>query len=423
MRRFSFVLLTVAGVVGVLAIILSGGRPQGNPVPAASRDLEVATQAAEPAPSLTVPAAEAPAPVETPSVPPPYVRDVRRSAGRAAPLEVKAIYLTSWSAATPSRIARAMDLIGQTELNAVVIDVKDYRGKIVFATSDPAIAAVRSEQRLVDLPALVGRLHEKRVYVIARIAVFQDQHLVGARPDLAVRDASGRIWRDRNRLGWVDPASPEVWRYIVAVARETAAAGVDELNFDYIRFPTDGNLSAIRYPVFDPRTDTRRRVLQRFFAYLSAELRPAGPVLSADLFGLATVRPDDLGIGQILEDALLQFDVVSPMVYPSHYARGFLGYRNPAAYPYEVVHYSLSRAAARRHRLIDDLRAFAEDGGDAGITVGSIRPWLQAFDLGAAYPPAAVRRQIQAVGDAGLTAGWLVWNPGNRYLAASFARE
>jgi hypothetical protein len=355
-----------------------------------------------------------------PAPPPPV-----RSQLQIRPVDVKAIYLTSWSAATPGRLAWAVSLIKRSELNAVVIDIKDYTGKVVFVSADPLIAAVGSSIPRLNLADIVRRLHEDNIYVIVRIAAFQDQHLVAVRPDLAVRDSAGRIWRDRKGLGWVDPASAEVWRYLVAVAREAAAAGVDELNFDYIRFPSDGTLTGIRYPVFDDRTRTRRQVLQEFFAYLTTGLRDAGPVLSADLFGLATVREDDLGIGQVVEDALLHFDVVAPMVYPSHYARGFLGYRNPAAHPYEVVLYSLRRAVERRTRL----------AGGAGLprpgssqptgppAIGQIRPWLQAFDLGAPYPPQAVRRQIQAVADAGLAAGWLIWNPANRYQPASFKPE
>jgi hypothetical protein len=343
---------------------------------------------------------------------------------RAIPI-VKAIYLTSWSAATPSRLTQAIGLISDTELNAVVIDIKDYSGKVVFETSNPIINSVGSEERRLDLAGLVQRFHANGIYVIVRIAVFQDQHLIKVSPHLAVRDTHGRIWRDRKGLGWVDPASTEVWQYVVEVSREAARAGVDELNFDYIRFPSDGNLSAIRYPMFDPRTQTRREVLQQFFAYLTTELRAAGPVLSADLFGLTTVREDDLGIGQVVEDALLFFDVVAPMVYPSHYARGFLGYKNPAAHPYEVVSYSLIQAQRRRQSLVEAIAAIDEgdEGHGAAYQIGQIRPWLQAFDLGAPYPPRTIRTQMQAVSDAGLSAGWLLWSPSNRYQPASFKSQ
>lgn len=339
---------------------------------------------------------------------------------------IKAIYLTSWSAATPSRLRHIIQLVGGTELNAVVIDVKDFAGKVFFETSNPLISDLKSvESRLGDLTRLVDGLHEKGIYVIVRIAVFQDQHLLKVRPDLAIRTTSGQIWRDRMGLGWVDPASEEVWKYTVEIGREAAAAGVDELNFDYIRFPSDGNVDDIRYPIFDRGVRTRRQVIQTFFNYLTSELRSTGAVLSADVFGLVTVRPDDMGIGQVLEDALMHFDVVSPMVYPSHYGPGFLQFRNPAAHPYEVVHYSLEKAAERRHRLFDALMALTPSGTwpQPEIHVASIRPWLQAFDLGAPYPPTAIRTQMKATTDAGFHDGWLLWSALNKYPAESFVRE
>lgn len=349
------------------------------------------------------------------------------SAGPRPPAEIiKAIYLTSWSAATPSRLQHAIQLIRETELNAIVIDVKDYGGKVLFETSNPLIAQLESvEPRLRDLTQLVDRLHEDGIYVIVRIAVFQDQHLLKVRPDLAIRSPSGQIWRDRMGLGWVDPASQDVWKYTVEIAREAAAAGVDELNFDYIRFPSDGRTVDLVYPVFDDRTQSRRQVIQNFFAYLTTQLRPTGAVLSVDVFGLVTVRPDDMGIGQILEDALLHFDVVSPMVYPSHYGRGFMGFRNPAEHPYEVVQYSLAKAAERRFRLTETLVTLSpgDHVPDPGARIAVIRPWLQAFDLGAPYPPSAIRTQIQAARDAGFDSGWLLWSSSNKYAAANFLRD
>lgn len=369
----------------------------------------------EPAlPETITPAPFTPGPVGLPAGSEPRVRHL--------PPEVKAIYLTSWSAATPSRLREAIDLIKTTDLNGIVIDIKDYTGKVTFTTGSAFIREIGSEDpRLGDLSELVARLHEAGIYVIVRIAAFQDQHLVKTRSDLAVKDPQGRIWRDRRGLGWVDPASPEVWEYIVEVARAAADAGVDELNFDYIRFPTDGRLSALRYPFFKEGSESRRDVIQRFFEALTTALRPTGKHLSADLFGLTTVRHDDLGIGQVLEDALLYFDVVSPMVYPSHYARGFLGYQNPASHPYDVVHYSLARATSRRGQMARSL-AMLDAGGEAG-SIAQIRPWLQAFDLGAPYPPQVIRRQMEAVRDAGLRHGWYLWSPSNRYRPANFERE
>lgn len=344
-----------------------------------------------------------------------------------APPDVRAIYLTSWSAATPSRLRRALDLVATTELNGVVIDIKDYTGTVAFATGSALIRHYQADDaRLGDLATLVQMMHEQGLYVAVRIAAFQDQHLVRVRPELAVRDAAGGIWRDRKGLGWVDPASPEVWAYLAEIGRAAARAGVDELNFDYIRFPSDGNLRDLRYPVFDASTQTRRQVIRRFFEYLSGQLRPTGVVLSADLFGLATVKEDDLGIGQVIEDALLYFDYVSPMVYPSHYARGFLQYANPAAHPYAVVHHSLRRAAERRTQfasLLANVPAGSVHRPLPGPRLARIRPWLQAFDLGAPYPPPVIREQVRAVYDAGLSSGWYMWSASNQYDAAVFDRD
>jgi len=341
---------------------------------------------------------------------------------------VKAIYLTSWSAADPRRVARALELIDHSELNGVVIDIKDYTGKVVFPTRNPLVEAMGSEVRRVDLAGLVRRFHEHGAYVVVRLAAFQDDHLSRARPDLAVRDPAGRPWRDRQGLGWVDPASPEVWDYLVAIGRAAAEAGVDELNVDYVRFPSDGKLDGLRYPVFDRRGESRRHAIRRFFEYLTARLRPTGAVLSADLFGLVTVATGDLGIGQILEDALPYFDYVAPMVYPSHYARGFLRFSNPAAHAYPVVRYSLLQAAARRDRLVRLLGAFtpgsdAEEAAGGPLRLARLRPWLQAFTLGAPYPPAVIREEIQAVYDTGLEHGWYLWSPSNAYDPAALARE
>lgn len=364
---------------------------------------------------ISAPALKAETAAEVQTAPPMQLRPV--------PDAVRAIYLTSWSAATPSRVREAMTLARTTEVNGVVIDIKDYTGTVVFETGNPLIDSLRAGVPRVDLASLVDEFHRQGVYVIVRIAGFQDQHLLTVRPDLAVRDAQGRIWRDRKGLGWVDPASQEVWAYLVEVGREAARAGADELNFDYIRFPSDGDLADLSYPVYDESKETKRHAIRRFFEYLTTQLRPTGAVLSADLFGLATVRPDDLGIGQVIEDAFLYFDYVSPMVYPSHYARGFMQFGNPAAHPYEVVQYSLLRAAQRRAQFAHMLASIPEGAATPIEHVAKIRPWLQAFDLGAPYPPPVIRRQRDAVYDTGLTSGWYLWNPSNRYKVETFEQE
>jgi hypothetical protein len=333
------------------------------------------------------------------------------------PEPLKAIYMTSWIAGTPSLRERVLRLVRETEVNAIVIDVKDDTGRITFAVEDPALLAVGSaERRIRDLRELIARLHEEQVYVIARVAVFQDPYLAAARPELAVKGKDGSIWRDRKGLSWLDAGSREVWEYVVAIGKEAHAAGFDEINFDYVRFPSDGKISETVYPLSEGRE--RREVMREFFAYITKAFQALDIPISADVFGQITTDDNDLGIGQYLEDVLPYFDYISPMVYPSHYADGFIGLPHPAAEPYEVVRYSMDRAVERARRL--------EEFGPIATTTKptiaiedcklcqKLRPWLQDFDLGADYTAEMVRAQIKATNDAGLSS-WLLWDPGNHY--------
>jgi hypothetical protein len=316
------------------------------------------------------------------------------------PKFVRAVYMTSWVAGTENWRAELVGLIEKTELNAVVIDVKDYTGRIAFSVSDSVLEKYGAEEnRIRDVKEFINELHEKNIYVIARISVFQDPFFVKKRPDLAVKRRNGGIWKDYKGLTWVDPASKEYWDYIVRVARETEAAGFDELNFDYVRFPSDGNMKDISYPFWD-QSISMAEALRQFFEYLDGRLSDLNVPLSVDLFGLTTVHSDDLNIGQVLEYAEPYFDYIAPMVYPSHYPKGYYDYSNPALHPYEIIYDALKTAS---QRLIA-----------ASSTPSKLRPWLQDFDLGAEYSAEMVRKEKQAVYDAGLTS-WMLWDPANRY--------
>ncbi len=342
------------------------------------------------------------------------------------PAEFRAVYLTFWSAATSSRVETILELAGEGLVNAVVIDVKDVTGTVAFDTDVAMAREIGAKQVIVkDLEGLLARLHAKGLYVIARLAVFSDPKLAAARPDWAVHsvrslDAAGGVgsihtlWRDRRNLAWIDPASVGAWDYNIAVARDALARGFDEINFDYIRFPSDGVLADMSFPIWD-RSSERQTVIRAFFDHLRREMGRA--VISADLFGLTTVNRDDLGIGQILEDATEYFDYVCPMVYPSHYAPGFIGKPSPAEFPYEVVHYSLATA---KNRL--SLHYGTNDHGSAALVrAAKLRPWLQDFNLGAAYTPEMVAAQVQAARDSLGEAycGFILWNPRNVYQRAA----
>lgn len=352
--------------------------------------------------------------------PPPKITDIEPQLPLANPPEkIKAIYSTSWSAASEKKLQYLIGLIKDTELNAIVIDVKDYSGYVLYNTDlelPKKYDAV--DPRIARLNKLVKRFHDEGIYVIGRISVFQDQRLAAARPDLALYSSTtGQTWKDFKGLTWMDTAAKEVWDYNIAVAQEILARGFDEANFDYIRFASDGDLNDIKYPFWDEKT-LKTKVVREFFEYLRAAI-PSGK-LSADLFGLVTINKDGLGIGQHLEYALPNFEAIAPMTYPSHYFKGFIGFENPADHPYEVVKYSMDTAVKR----IEDFKVYAS----TTPMNAKLRPWFQDFDLGADYDAEKVRAQIKAWDDAvaghpDLDGGWMLWAPTNIYTKEALQNE
>lgn len=326
------------------------------------------------------------------------------------PDPLKGLYLSSWGAGNDKILGNNFDLINKSELNSVVIDIKDYTGKIGFEVDSPELQKLGVvEKRISDIKGLIEKFHDKNIYVIGRIAVFQDPLMVKLHPEWAVRTDSDRnvIWKDYKGISWIDAGANDYWNYILQIIKESYHEGFDEINLDYIRFPSDGNMNDIYYPWSNGRE--KADVIKDFFAYIWNNTRGSGVILSADLFGMTTTNIGDLNIGQVLENALPYFDYVSPMVYPSHYPSTFLGYKNPADYPYEVVKYSMDKA-------LEKLKVFNDTV--ASTTPFKLRPWLQDFSLGAIYDAAKVKTQIQAVYDTGLDS-WLLWNASNVYTGSA----
>lgn len=364
-------------------------------------------------PAIISPDAVAEVVIQNPALPPKSVpNDIKpvevKDEGPALPLQnppevIKAVYATGWSAGSSGRLSYLIKLIKETEANAIVIDLKDYAGIISYKTGDPRISMYGGEEkRIGDIRKLVEKLHAENIYVIGRITVFQDPVLAAKRPDIAVKDDKGNLWSDNKKLYWIDPSAKDAWDYNLTLARNAFGAGFDEINLDYIRFPSDGDLKKIAYPVSDLSVNTRQEIIKSFFKYVREGL--PDKIISADVFGLVTVNKDDMGIGQLLESAFMYFDYVAPMVYPSHYASGFIGYEFPADYPYDVVKYSLDSAESR----LNAIKA-------ANPKIKSeIRPWLQDFDLGARYDAEKVKAQIRAAEEAG-SVGWMLWSPQNVY--------
>jgi hypothetical protein len=314
------------------------------------------------------------------------------------PIYSKGIYITFITAGSP-RIDELLDLVKRTELNTVVIDIKDYTGRIGFDTNSQLINEIGSEQIWIkDIEWLIKKFHCSGIYVIARICVFEDNFLPRKKPDSALKTRTGNLWQDFKGLTWLDPASKEVWDYNLELAKEAVKVGFDEINLDYVRFPSDGNIELIVYPFWDRET-SKPEVIRQFFEYFSQKMKPLGVFISIDLFGLTLTSNTDMNIGQWLENAAPYFDYICPMVYPSHYPEGFEGFANPALYPYEVIYKGLTSGMER----IASISAPAK-----------LRPWLQDFNLGADYTPEMIRLEKQAVYDAGAF-GWLLWNSKNIY--------
>ena len=326
----------------------------------------------------------------------------------ATPKEVKALYMSSWVGGSKKLRDNLVHIIDTTEFNAVVLDIKDYTGKVSFQTDNKAVQEAGSiEERISDIKEFIGELHDKNIYVIGRISSFQDSHLVKIKPEYAVKNKAGAVWKDYKGVSWLDAGAKPVWDYIAAIGDASYEVGFDELNFDYIRFPSDGNMIDIAFPYSQGRV--KADVLKEFFAYLDTYFHAKNIPISADLFGMTTSNNDDLGIGQILENALVHFDFVAPMVYPSHYPKNFNGYASPASKPYEVIHYAMSKGIHKAEM--------------ASTSALKLRPWLQDFSIGGVtYTPEMVRAQIQATYDVGLTS-WMIWNASNRYTLAAYLPE
>jgi hypothetical protein len=326
----------------------------------------------------------------------------------AKPDAVKALYLNAWAAGSSRKLARLIDIADRTEINSFVIDVKEG-GEISYPSKVKlAIAAGATRQYIRDPRRLLDSLRAHDIYPIARIVVFKDPVLAHARPDLAVKNKDGSVWLDNKGKAWVDTYNRAVWDYNIELAREAIELGFSEIQWDYIRFtdaPTSYRARAV-YPAAAGRA--MKDAVREFMLYGRQQLADLNVPVTADVFGLTVTTKGDMGIGQEWEKMVDAVDVILPMVYPSHYIPGNYGLSQPNAYPYRVIHRSMSDAIARSANIAN---------------AASIRPWLQSFTLGPPkYTPAHVRAQIQAVYDVGLTE-WVLWSPGSNYDVAALAPE
>jgi hypothetical protein len=309
------------------------------------------------------------------------------------PREIRGVHVTMALASLPGKLQEYLALPG---LNTIELDVKDENGRVGFVpTSVPLALSTGAAGPFFEVKPTVRLVHARGVYLIGRIVTFEDPVLAEQRPELAIQTSDGSIWRNDAGLGWTNPYDRRVWRYNVDLAVAAAKAGFDEIQFDYVRFPSDGDLSLIRYP--GPHPQSMAWTIPAFVQYAARRLHPLGVRVSVDVFGLSATR--DLGIGQLPRRISSYVDAVYPMVYPSHYNSGEYGLPDPDAVPGRTV----------THSLLDFQTAL--EGRTARLT-----PWLQDFSLGRTYTLDDVRAQIAAA-RALHTHGFLLWNAEGQYEA------
>jgi hypothetical protein len=322
-------------------------------------------------------------------------------------IEIRAIYFTGVMAGSRHGrvLARQWRALGG---NAIVFDVKDSDGPISFNSPLPLASHLRHPY-IENLPAWVAWLHRHGLYAIARLAVFKDQRLAAAHPELAVRSRSGGgVWMERRApTEWLDPSLPAVQHYDIGIAREVAASGVDEIQFDYIRFPVGGNQRDARfaYQAAAPATP-RADFISAFLRRAQAALKPSGVHISIDVYGVtAWARPEDLrSTGQNIAQLAPYCDVICPMIYPSHFFGDFDGYKDPGDAP--------------RHFIQAGMERFNAVTRGTGVV---IRPWLQAFawrtrSFGPNYILTEVATEHEFHGG-----GFMLWNAGNIYKVPAIA--
>ena len=397
-------------------------------------------------------------------------------------VKVKGIYVTGAMAGT-SGMDDLIALVDRTELNTMVIDVKNDDGRVVYEMDTPMVSEIGSSKKLVsDMPGLIQKCKEHDIYLIARIVAFKDPFLAENRTDLALHDESGNLFRDSSGLAWVNPYKEEVWKYLLEIAEEAVAIGFDEIQFDYIRFATDSGMKNVD---FGPEAEgkSREAVITEFVEYASERLHSQGIPVSADVYGIVIDSELDASlVGQNYYEMSKYLDYISPMVYPSHYGPGNLGLAVPDAQPYETIYRSMSASRKVLAGLEgpeeeveavsgNDIPLKTEDvsgndvsqdaavesvgivsqetaavSGNGAVSAGArtelpdpkemepaeeiraqVRPWLQDFtatwvDGHITYGPEEIRAQIQAVYDAGYEE-WILWNAANRYTEGGLLPE
>ncbi len=339
-------------------------------------------------------------------------------AASRVPVKAKGIYVSAYVAGTPDLMDGLIAEMDRTEANAMVIDLKDDYGRVVCQMDSPLVHEIGSVKNYIpDVESLMEKLKAHDIYTIARIPLFRDDWLGEVRPDWCVKRADGSVFEDRDGNAWVNPYKKEAWDYFVEIAVQAGELGFDEVQFDYVRFCTEEGMSQVVFDESDVQGRSRTDIIGEFMEYAYEILRKQGLFVSADVFGaIINSGGDAEAIGQIYGEMAKHLDYISPMIYPSHYAKGNYGIDDPDLHPYETVY-----AALKDSRKILDAEI------QAGEQVAAVRPWLQNFtavwlDPHMKYGAEQVRAQMDAVIQAGYEE-WLLWDASCRYHWDGFLKE
>ena len=340
--------------------------------------------------------------------------DVAVEIARREPVKVKGIYV-SGPVAGIAKMDDLIELVDQTELNAMVIDIKNDEGKVTYKMQSEQVLEIDAGVGYIsDIEDLVARCKEKDIYLIARIVAFRDPYLAEQKPEWAVHTKSGEIFRDKNGMAWVNPYCREMWDYLVEIAEQAALVGFDEVQFDYIRFSTDVNESEVDY---GPEAEHvgKIEIITEFTEYMYEKLVPQGAYVAADVFGTVIDNEIDQAIvGQDYVQMAAHLDYICPMVYPSHYHNGSYGIAVPDAEPYRTINAAASASVQALDAVPEENRAH-------------VRMWLQSFTASWVsgyinYGPQQIRDQIKGAYDAGYEE-WILWNAAVNYQPGAFLTD
>jgi hypothetical protein len=327
-------------------------------------------------------------------------------------VKAKGIYVTGHTVGQTARFAGLLSLLESTELNAMVIDVKNDHGKMSYKSKIAIVNEIRADSSvpIKDIEALMATLKEKDIYPIARIVVFRDPYMAEQRPEWAIQKNGGGVWRDYKKFAWVNPYEKNIWDYTIAIAKEAALLGFREIQFDYVRFPE--NASRVDREAYYPGNNgvEKDHNIANFISYAREQLKDYNVHIAADVFGvIATSWGDSDRIGQNWEQLSPLLEYICPMVYPSHYGPGYFGFPVPDANPAGTIRRSMADSVKRNAPL---------------ETPAIIRPWLQSFTATwvpgyISYGAKEVRQQIEAALEFGIDE-YMIWNAGNRYFNSAF---